>query len=126
MIVFELTGQLSHMLPVMLTVLVAYSVGGMFNSALSIYDALADLRGLMPLPFLHEDKFSLRLIHEETESGEHRRLTLASTYEELERIVQAYSQESQSVGLVPLCAVDGSVLVRDSYMNIFTFGSYVI
>ncbi|OQR92905.1 Chloride Channel (ClC) Family [Achlya hypogyna] len=43
-IVFELTGQLSHMLPVMLSVLVAYSVGGMFTP--SIYDVFAKLAGL--------------------------------------------------------------------------------
>ncbi|KDO34869.1 hypothetical protein SPRG_00929 [Saprolegnia parasitica CBS 223.65] len=44
-IVFELTvGQLSHILPVMLSVLVAYSVGGMFTP--SIYDVFAKLAGL--------------------------------------------------------------------------------
>ncbi|EQC41403.1 hypothetical protein, variant [Saprolegnia diclina VS20] len=43
-IVFELTGQLSHMLPVMLSVLVAYSVGGIFTP--SIYDVFAKLAGL--------------------------------------------------------------------------------
>ncbi|ETV95009.1 hypothetical protein, variant 1 [Aphanomyces invadans] len=43
-IVFELTGQLSHMLPVMLSVLVAYSIGGM--SSPSIYDVFAKIAGL--------------------------------------------------------------------------------
>ncbi|ETV85499.1 hypothetical protein, variant [Aphanomyces astaci] len=43
-IVFELTGQLSHMLPVMLSVLVAYSIGGM--SSPSIYDVFAKMAGL--------------------------------------------------------------------------------
>ena len=43
-IVFELTGQLSHMLPVMLSVLMAYSVGGSFKE--SVYDVLGQLSGL--------------------------------------------------------------------------------
>ncbi|OQS00314.1 Chloride Channel (ClC) Family [Thraustotheca clavata] len=43
-IVFELTGQLSYMLPVMLSVLVAYSVGAMYTP--SIYDVLAKFAGL--------------------------------------------------------------------------------
>ena len=47
-IVFELTGQLSHMIPVMLAVLVAYSVAGLL--APSVYDVLLEISGLPHLP----------------------------------------------------------------------------
>ena len=40
-IVFELTGQLSHMLPVLVAVLLAYGVGNACNT--SIYDTMMTL-----------------------------------------------------------------------------------
>jgi len=42
--VFELTGQLNHMLPVLVAVLGAYGVGNIFNQ--SIYDTMLDLNNL--------------------------------------------------------------------------------
>eukprot|EP00325_Prymnesiales_sp_UTEX-LB-985_P021718 CAMPEP_0174739174 /NCGR_PEP_ID=MMETSP1094-20130205/71175_1 /TAXON_ID=156173 /ORGANISM="Chrysochromulina brevifilum, Strain UTEX LB 985" /LENGTH=56 /DNA_ID=CAMNT_0015942701 /DNA_START=1 /DNA_END=167 /DNA_ORIENTATION=+ len=42
--VFELTGQLNHMLPVLVAVLAAYGVGNIFNQ--SIYDTMLDLNNL--------------------------------------------------------------------------------
>ena len=50
-IVFELTGQLSHMLPLLVAVLAACGVGNALN--LSIYDTmmkLNNLQYLQPLP----------------------------------------------------------------------------
>ena len=44
--VFELTGQLNHMLPVLVAVLTAYGVGNIFNR--SIYDTMLELNNLMP------------------------------------------------------------------------------
>ena len=44
--VFELTGQLNHMLPVLVAVLAAYGVGNAFNK--SIYDTMLDLNNLKP------------------------------------------------------------------------------
>jgi H+/Cl- antiporter ClcA len=46
--VFELTGQLNHMLPVLVAVLAAYGIGNVFNS--SIYDTMLELNNL---PYLH-------------------------------------------------------------------------
>ena len=45
-IVFELTGQLNHMLPMLVAVLTAYGVGNQFNQ--SIYDTMLELNNLMP------------------------------------------------------------------------------
>ena len=42
--VFELTGQLNHMLPVLVAVLTAYGVGNAFNK--SIYDTMLELNNL--------------------------------------------------------------------------------
>ena len=44
--VFELTGQLNHMLPVLVAVLAAYGVGNVFNK--SIYDTMLELNNLNP------------------------------------------------------------------------------
>jgi len=53
--VFELTGQLNHMLPVLVAVLAAYGVGNMINK--SIYDTMLELNNLPYLepPQLLED-----------------------------------------------------------------------
>lgn len=47
-IVFELTGQLSHMLPVLIGALLGTAIGNRFN--MSIYDTMLSLRGLPILP----------------------------------------------------------------------------
>lgn len=55
-IVFEITGQLSHMLPVLVAVLVAYSISG--GLSLSIYDVILNIKGLPYLPFMHREAYS--------------------------------------------------------------------
>jgi hypothetical protein len=47
-ILFEVTGQLSHLLPVLLTVLIASSLGNFFT--LSVYDELLREKGLPFMP----------------------------------------------------------------------------
>jgi len=49
-IVFELTGQLNHMLPVLVSVLLATAVGNLFNE--SAFDTLLSLKKLPYLPAL--------------------------------------------------------------------------
>eukprot|EP00698_Gefionella_okellyi_P024064 TRINITY_DN8399_c0_g1_i1.p1 TRINITY_DN8399_c0_g1~~TRINITY_DN8399_c0_g1_i1.p1 ORF type:complete len:749 (-),score=147.33 TRINITY_DN8399_c0_g1_i1:91-2022(-) len=49
-IVFELTGQMTHMLPVLIAVLLATAVGNLFND--SVYDTMLSLRHLPYLPAL--------------------------------------------------------------------------
>eukprot|EP00698_Gefionella_okellyi_P024942 TRINITY_DN896_c0_g2_i1.p1 TRINITY_DN896_c0_g2~~TRINITY_DN896_c0_g2_i1.p1 ORF type:complete len:560 (-),score=73.54 TRINITY_DN896_c0_g2_i1:297-1976(-) len=55
-IVFELTGQLNHMLPVLIAVLLATYVGNRFNS--SVYDVLLSMRQLPYLAALRHDALS--------------------------------------------------------------------
>lgn len=50
MIVFELNGQLSHMIPVLIAVLVAYAIGN--SLSIGIFDVLLDMKGLPYLPAL--------------------------------------------------------------------------
>ncbi|EPR59785.1 chloride transporter, chloride channel (ClC) family protein [Toxoplasma gondii GT1] len=50
MIVFELTGKLSHMIPVLLAVLIAYGVNGFFT--ISIYDVMLLIKDLPYVPKL--------------------------------------------------------------------------
>eukprot|EP00742_Colponemidia_sp_Colp-10_P010161 GILJ01011137.1.p1 GENE.GILJ01011137.1~~GILJ01011137.1.p1 ORF type:complete len:802 (+),score=102.18 GILJ01011137.1:95-2500(+) len=49
-IVFEMTGQLNHLLAILITVLLAYSIGSAVS--VSIYDMLLDVKGLPYLPAL--------------------------------------------------------------------------
>ncbi len=49
-IVFELNGQLSHMMPVLIGTLLAYAVGT--SLSLSIFDVLLELKNLPYLPAL--------------------------------------------------------------------------
>merc|ERR1711871_730998 len=58
-IVFEVTGELRHILPVLLAVLIANAVANLF--ALSIYDSIANLEGLPSLNGLRRvSSFKLR------------------------------------------------------------------
>lgn len=50
-IVFELTGQLNHMVAVLLATVLAYSVAGQFS--ISVYDVLLQVKGLPYLPRAH-------------------------------------------------------------------------
>jgi H+/Cl- antiporter ClcA len=47
-IVFEITGQIHYFLPMIVSVLVSYSVSNFFS--MSIYDALLEIKGLPYLP----------------------------------------------------------------------------
>ena len=48
MIVFELNGQISHSIPVLLGVLMAYAIGN--SLTMSIFDVLLDMKDLPYLP----------------------------------------------------------------------------
>lgn len=50
MIVFELNGQLSHMMPVLIGVLISYHVSN--SLSLSVFDVLLNMKGLPYLPGL--------------------------------------------------------------------------
>ena len=79
-IVFELTGQIQHLVPVLLATLIAYSVAGLFT--VSIYDMLLALTGLPYLPRVHSSRvYSLAagdIMHANVKY-----LTLSSTYRDI-------------------------------------------
>jgi H+/Cl- antiporter ClcA len=50
MIVFELTGSLSHSVPVLIGVLVSYAISN--SLAMSVFDVLLDMKNLPYLPAL--------------------------------------------------------------------------
>eukprot|EP01119_Soliformovum_irregulare_P019855 TRINITY_DN6369_c3_g1_i2.p1 TRINITY_DN6369_c3_g1~~TRINITY_DN6369_c3_g1_i2.p1 ORF type:complete len:531 (+),score=121.88 TRINITY_DN6369_c3_g1_i2:209-1594(+) len=54
-IVFELTGQLSHMLPVLISVLLATAVGNIFGP--NVYDRLLQGKGLPYLPGFNAERY---------------------------------------------------------------------
>lgn len=93
-IVFELTGQLSHMLPVMLAVLVAYSIGATFSG--SIYDVLSEMAGIQTLAPISE----LQLDGRTAASCMVRNvpfLTLHSTYHEAAEMIRTDATECFAV-----------------------------
>lgn len=95
-IVFELTGQTSFLLPVLLSTLVAYSVSGIFS--ISIYDLLLTLSGLPFLPRVYNSSvYSLSagdLMHS-TSDGDVGFLTLNSTYRDALNLLLTGSSSSE-------------------------------
>jgi len=59
-IVFELTGQMTHLLPVLITVLIAASVGNFFT--LSVYDTLLREKGLPFIPAIKNNKLMKKTV----------------------------------------------------------------
>uniref|UniRef100_A0A6B2KYD2 Chloride channel protein n=1 Tax=Arcella intermedia TaxID=1963864 RepID=A0A6B2KYD2_9EUKA len=59
-IVFELTGQMTHLLPVLMTVLIAASVGNFFT--LSVYDTLLREKGLPYIPAIKNSKLMKKTV----------------------------------------------------------------
>eukprot|EP00742_Colponemidia_sp_Colp-10_P002989 GILJ01003190.1.p1 GENE.GILJ01003190.1~~GILJ01003190.1.p1 ORF type:complete len:777 (+),score=93.96 GILJ01003190.1:39-2369(+) len=57
-VVFEMTGQMNYLLPILLTTLIAYAVGS--SLSLSYFDLVLDLRGLPYLPALQDAKLYYR------------------------------------------------------------------
>jgi len=59
-IVFELTGQMTHLLPVLMTVLIAASVGNFFTA--SVYDTLLREKGLPYIPAIKNSKLMKKTV----------------------------------------------------------------
>lgn len=98
-IVFELTGQLDHMLPVLVATLIAYSVSGMFT--LSIYDVLLSLKGLPYLPRVHSAQL-YALQAKDVMHTEPRYLTLFSTYRDALRLLKLPPHSSTAGHVQPM------------------------
>ena len=59
MIMFELNGQLSHMVPVLIAVLISYAVSE--SLSMGIFDVLLDMKGLPYLPALRSvDQYNMK------------------------------------------------------------------
>uniref|UniRef100_A0A8C5ADG7 Chloride channel, voltage-sensitive 2a n=1 Tax=Gadus morhua TaxID=8049 RepID=A0A8C5ADG7_GADMO len=86
-IVFELTGQISHILPVMIAVILANAVAQSLQP--SLYDSIIRIKKLPYLPELgmgHHEKYNIRV--EDIMVREVRYITLSSSYRGLQEVVQ--------------------------------------
>lgn len=86
-IVFELTGQISHILPVMIAVILANAVAQALQP--SLYDSIIRIKKLPYLPELgmgHHEKYNIRV--EDIMVRDVRFITLNSTYRELQEMLQ--------------------------------------
>ncbi|XP_072297591.1 chloride channel protein 2a isoform X3 [Eucyclogobius newberryi] len=86
-IVFELTGQISHILPVMIAVILANAVAQSLQP--SLYDSIIRIKKLPYLPELgmgHHEKYNIRV--EDIMIRDVRYITLSSTYRDLQGMLQ--------------------------------------
>ncbi|XP_061776358.1 chloride channel protein 2a isoform X2 [Nerophis ophidion] len=85
-IVFELTGQISHILPVMIAVILANAVAQSLQP--SLYDSIIRIKKLPYLPELgmgHQEKYNIRV--EDIMVRDVRYITLTSSYRELQEML---------------------------------------
>ncbi|XP_064385075.1 chloride channel protein 2-like [Halichondria panicea] len=84
-IVFELTGQITHILPVMIAVLIANLVSGLLQP--SVYDSIIVLKGLSYLPDLKPSRF-YKLCAADIMMPDIRFLSYRSTFREVKFLLQ--------------------------------------
>uniref|UniRef100_A0A3P8XPZ6 Uncharacterized protein n=1 Tax=Esox lucius TaxID=8010 RepID=A0A3P8XPZ6_ESOLU len=85
-IVFELTGQISHILPVMIAVILANAVAQSLQP--SLYDSIIRIKKLPYLPELgmgHHEKYNIRV--EDIMVRDVRFITLSSSYRDLQEVL---------------------------------------
>ncbi|XP_037764661.1 chloride channel protein 2 isoform X2 [Chelonia mydas] len=96
-IVFELTGQISHILPVMIAVILANAVAQSLQP--SLYDSIIRIKKLPYLPELgwgHQEKYNLRV--EDIMVRDVRYITLNCKYRNLQEVL--YNTKLKSLALV--------------------------
>ncbi|KAK0135493.1 Chloride channel protein 2 [Merluccius polli] len=96
-IVFELTGQISHILPVMIAVILANAVAQSLQP--SLYDSIIRIKKLPYLPELgmgHHEKYNIRV--EDIMVRDVRYITLTSSYRELQEVL--LSSQLKTLALV--------------------------
>ncbi|XP_026505926.1 chloride channel protein 2 isoform X2 [Terrapene carolina triunguis] len=96
-IVFELTGQISHILPVMIAVILANAVAQSLQP--SLYDSIIRIKKLPYLPELgwgHQEKYNVRV--EDIMVRDVRYVTLNCKYRDLQEVL--YSTKLKSLALV--------------------------
>ncbi|XP_061493432.1 chloride channel protein 2 isoform X2 [Rhineura floridana] len=96
-IVFELTGQISHILPVMIAVILANAVAQSLQP--SLYDSIIRIKKLPYLPELgwgHQEKYNVRV--EDIMVRDVRYITLSCRYRDLQDVL--HSTKMKSLALV--------------------------
>jgi uncharacterized membrane protein YqgA involved in biofilm formation len=104
--VFELTGQMTHMLPVLLGALLGAAVGNRFN--LSVYDTMLSLRGLPILPAVQAKWHSKRASDIMHKSGLY--ITSTMTYGQVASLLHQSTEETHSV--IPVVSDFGACWFR--------------
>ncbi|KAG7385594.1 Chloride Channel [Phytophthora pseudosyringae] len=99
-IVFELTGQLSHMLPVMISCIVAYFVSSMITP--SFYDIVAEWAGLKSVSYDVSEYILGQKLAKDHMSPVPVVFTRETTYDEAIQVMSMYKDE----GYFPLCDSD--------------------
>jgi len=89
-IVFELTGQMTHLLPVLMTVLIAASVGNFFTA--SVYDTLLREKGLPYIPAIKNSKLMKKTVGYVMNS-DLKLITTEMTYNQLQSLLK-HSEET--------------------------------
>ncbi|NWX94149.1 CLCN2 protein, partial [Nothoprocta pentlandii] len=92
-IVFELTGQISHILPVMIAVILANTVAQSLQP--SLYDSIIRIKKLPYLPELgwgHHEKYNMRV--EDIMVRDIRYVTLNCKYRDLQHVLQSTKMKS--------------------------------
>ncbi|KGL91914.1 Chloride channel protein 2, partial [Charadrius vociferus] len=92
-IVFELTGQISHILPVMIAVILANAVAQSLQP--SLYDSIIRIKKLPYLPELgwgHHEKYNVRV--EDIMVRDIRYITLNCKYRDLQHVLQSTKMKS--------------------------------
>lgn len=114
-IVFELTGQLHHMIPVLVATLLAYSVAGTFT--ISVYDVLLKMKGIPFLPRVVagvHTLFAKDVMHADL-GGTVKYLTMTATVEDAIAVLEDHSQVWQKrVQEIPVVDSGASMILVGS------------
>ena len=97
MIVFELTGQVTFLMPLLLCVLVSYAVGGTLS--ISFFDLLLDMKGLPYMP-AHKSKEAYNLVASDIMNRNFLYLTRHSTLSDIAILLQYIGNQPKSIPVV--------------------------
>ncbi|XP_029816583.1 chloride channel protein 2 [Manacus vitellinus] len=112
-IVFELTGQISHILPVMIAVILANAVAQSLQP--SLYDSIIRIKKLPYLPELgwgHHEKYNVRV--EDIMVRDIRYVTLNCRYRDLQQVL--HSTKMKNLPLVE--SAESMILLAHSYLSL--------
>ena len=102
--VFEMTGQIHYFLPMIVSVLTAYSVSNFFS--ISIYDALLEIKGLPYLPSIKPAKLQ-HLTARDIMEYSHPQITIGGT---LREVAESIQEAGSGFARVPVVDSDSNLL----------------